>query len=45
MRCKRCRAAMVEAKRSHHKKRKWVCPRCGRSRMQTAPKARDRRKG
>jgi hypothetical protein len=25
---------MVEQKRSHHKKRKWVCPKCGKARMQ-----------
>jgi hypothetical protein len=25
---------MVEKKRSFHKQRKWVCPRCGTARMQ-----------
>ena len=25
---------MTEKKRSYHKKRKWVCMRCGRARMQ-----------
>ncbi len=26
---------MVEIKRSFHKKRKWVCPKCGAVRFQT----------
>gem|GEM_PF-1260928 len=26
--CPRCRIKMVEQKRTFHKKRKWVCPRC-----------------
>ena len=25
---------MRESKRSHHKKRKWICPQCGGARMQ-----------
>jgi hypothetical protein len=25
---------MVEQKRVFHKKRKWICPRCGKVRMQ-----------
>ena len=33
--CKKCGIHMVEQKRTYHKKRKWVCPRCGRARMQT----------
>lgn len=32
--CRHCRVKMVEQKRSFHKQRKWVCPRCGRARMQ-----------
>jgi len=35
---------MRESRRSHHKKRKWICPRCGRARMQSAGKAGTRRK-
>jgi hypothetical protein len=27
---------MIEKKRSYHKQRKWVCPRCGAARMQAA---------
>ena len=38
MNCNRCGSPMRETKRSHHKKRKWVCPKCGRARMQM-PKA------
>lgn len=29
MTCSRCRKAMREERRSHHKKRKWVCKHCG----------------
>ena len=36
MYCPRCKAKMVEQKRSCHKKRKWVCPRCGKVRMEAA---------
>ncbi|MHC4915275.1 MAG: hypothetical protein ACYTGB_07265 [Planctomycetota bacterium] len=36
---------MRELGRSYHKKRKWVCPRCGRARMQAAGEKRaDRRR-
>ncbi|MCW8131902.1 MAG: hypothetical protein KIS92_16265 [Planctomycetota bacterium] len=34
MYCKRCKVKMEEQSRSFHKKRKWTCPKCGRSRMQ-----------
>lgn len=34
MYCKKCKVKMEEQSRSYHKKRKWTCPRCGRSRMQ-----------
>jgi len=34
--CKRCGKAMVEEKRSFHKRRKWVCKKCGRVVMQDA---------
>jgi hypothetical protein len=30
---------MIEQKRSFHKQRKWICPKCGKARMQ-AQKAR-----
>ncbi len=36
--CKRCGAAMREERRSYHKKRKWVCPKCGAVRMQQMKK-------
>ncbi|MCK6474566.1 MAG: hypothetical protein L6R28_22845 [Planctomycetes bacterium] len=42
MYCKRCKVKMEEQKRSYHKKRKWTCPACGRSRMQ---QGHDRRSG
>jgi len=38
MHCPRCKVKMREEKRSFHKKRKWVCPRCGRAKMQAAKK-------
>jgi Zn finger protein HypA/HybF involved in hydrogenase expression len=45
MYCKRCRVKMREEKRSFHKKRKWICPKCGRARMQmVASKGRTRKK-
>ena len=34
MYCDRCKTKMREMRRSHHKQRKWVCPKCGRVRMQ-----------
>jgi hypothetical protein len=35
---------MRESKRSHHKRRKWICPVCGRAQMENRkPRARDRR--
>jgi transposase-like protein len=36
MHCKRCKVKMREERRSFHKKRKWICPKCGRARMQGA---------
>jgi hypothetical protein len=38
MYCRKCKAKMVEKKRVYHKKRKWVCPRCGASRFQEIKK-------
>ena len=38
--CKKCGKAMVEEKRSFHKKRKWVCKNCGNVVMQK-PKCSD----
>ena len=32
--CKKCKINMDEKKRTYHKQRKWVCPCCGRVRMQ-----------
>jgi len=34
--CKHCKVKMEEKKRTYHKKRKWICPKCGRARMQIA---------
>ena len=34
MHCKTCRVKMREEKRTFHKKRKWICPICGKARMQ-----------
>ncbi len=36
MNCKHCKVKMEEKKRTYHKKRKWICPKCGRARMQIA---------
>ena len=38
MMCKKCHVKMREQRRSFHKQRKWVCPRCGRARMQQVKK-------
>jgi hypothetical protein len=32
--CRKCKVNMRELKRTYHKKRKWICPACGRARMQ-----------
>lgn len=32
--CSRCKAPMKEEKRSFHKRRKWICPKCGKVRFQ-----------
>ncbi|MFB0518093.1 MAG: hypothetical protein ACETWC_02295 [Acidobacteriota bacterium] len=34
MYCPRCKVKMKEEKRVYHRQRKWVCPRCGKVRMQ-----------
>lgn len=34
MTCPRCKTPMKEEKRSFHKQRKWICPKCGRVRFQ-----------
>jgi transposase-like protein len=44
MRCKRCKTPMRESPAVHHKKRKWVCPKCGRARMQRTGKSKGGRK-
>ncbi|NLI97346.1 hypothetical protein GX441_01655 [bacterium] len=49
MLCPRCKVGMREERRSFHKKRKWICPKCGRTRMQAvgtkgSGSFRDRRK-
>ncbi len=37
--CPRCKTPMKEKKRTFHKKRKWVCPNCGKVVMQTLKKS------
>lgn len=39
MKCPKCKIEMKELKRSFHKKRKWVCPRCGKVRFQIVKKS------
>jgi len=39
--CRRCKIQMKEEKRSFHKQRKWICPKCGAVRFQQ-PKKRDK---
>jgi transposase-like protein len=42
--CPVCGKGMRELRRTYHKKRKWVCPECGRVRMQkTKGKEKERR--
>lgn len=36
MHCRKCKVKMREERRSFHKQRKWICPVCGRARMQAA---------
>ena len=43
MKCPRCKTPMKELKRSYHKQRKWVCPRCGKSRFQAVKKERKKK--
>jgi len=38
MTCPRCKSNMKELKRSYHKQRKWVCPKCGLTRFQKIPR-------
>ena len=38
MTCKKCHIQMKEEKRTFHKQRKWICPRCGAVRFQLAKK-------
>lgn len=45
MYCKRCKVKMEEQSRSYHKKRKWTCAKCGRSRMQQGHEKGKPRKG
>jgi hypothetical protein len=42
--CKYCRVKMREERRSFHKKRKWICPECGRARMQNVEEKREKPK-
>ncbi len=34
MKCPRCKSSMQEQKRTFHKQRKWICPKCGYVRFQ-----------
>lgn len=34
MYCRRCKIKMEETRGTHHKKKKWRCPTCGRARME-----------
>ncbi|MCC6157494.1 MAG: hypothetical protein IT350_05525 [Deltaproteobacteria bacterium] len=43
MHCRKCRIKMKEERRVFHGKRKWICPACGRARMQMVEKP-DRKK-
>jgi hypothetical protein len=43
MYCKTCRVRMREEKRSFHKKRKWICPVCGKARMQSTDNLREKK--
>lgn len=38
MRCPRCKTPMKEQKRTFHKQRKWVCPKCACVRFQQIKK-------
>ena len=37
MYCKTCQVKMREERRSFHKRRKWICPLCGKAKMQNTP--------
>jgi len=39
--CPRCKTKMTEQKRSFHKKRKWICKKCGLVKMQEVRARRD----
>jgi hypothetical protein len=45
VRCKDCGVKMREEKRSFHKRRKWVCPLCGKARMQATKTKGNRAEG
>jgi len=36
--CSKCKTAMKEERRSFHKRRKWVCPKCGAVKFQEIKK-------
>jgi transposase-like protein len=41
--CPRCKKPMREERGIHHKQRKWVCPNCGKVRMQMITPRRDKK--
>lgn len=43
--CPRCKTKMTEQKRTFHKQRKWICPKCGRVRFQQPKPPPRHRKG
>jgi hypothetical protein len=42
MTCQHCKVKMTEQKRSFHKQRKWICPTCGKARMQAQKPRKDK---
>ena len=46
MLCPRCKVKMRVSPAVHHKRRKWICPRCGRAKMESkAARGNRERKG
>jgi predicted RNA-binding Zn-ribbon protein involved in translation (DUF1610 family) len=37
--CARCKSKMKAQRGTHHKQKKWVCPKCGRVRMERVTSA------
>jgi predicted RNA-binding Zn-ribbon protein involved in translation (DUF1610 family) len=44
--CQRCKVEMKILRRTYHKQRKWVCPKCGRAKLErTVPVRRLKSRG